>query len=303
MLSNKWAALIIVALRGGELRFSALKRTLDGITQKSLTQGLRHLERDGLITRTVYPTIPPRVDYALTDLGRSVSGLLDAIKIWSERNLPKSSRPAPPTTPEPPSPSPLTPNGAPATMRRIVGDVPVGVLGGSGTLGADTRESLDGTPARPHPLGPQKMFVVAMRVRGRPVPQQARGHPRMHAAVGRQVETFEKPPLEGLADDMDTFWRTGGTFRRMWDELAEARKQRLIPSEFRPLGGEAGRGRDGDLPYGPVLIQAEEPSPSEWTQAVLDKGEPPWLFLSIHEAVIRNLHAEVACRSANACWI
>jgi DNA-binding HxlR family transcriptional regulator len=89
VLSNKWAALIIVALRGGELRFSVLKRTLDGITQKSLTQGLRHLERDGLITRTVYPTIPPRVDYALTDLGRSVSGLLDEIKTWSEQNLPE----------------------------------------------------------------------------------------------------------------------------------------------------------------------------------------------------------------------
>jgi len=109
VLSNKWAALIIVALRGGELRFSVLKRTLDGITQKSLTQGLRNLERDGLITRPVYPTIPPRVDYALTDLGRNVSGLLDEIKRWSERNLPEildaraayDTRSAQPLIPEP----------------------------------------------------------------------------------------------------------------------------------------------------------------------------------------------------------
>jgi len=92
VLSNKWAALVIVALQGGELRFTVLKRTLDGITQKSLTQALRNLERDGLVTRTVYPTIPPRVDYALTDLGRSVSDLLKGIKVWSEQNLPEILR-------------------------------------------------------------------------------------------------------------------------------------------------------------------------------------------------------------------
>jgi DNA-binding HxlR family transcriptional regulator len=87
MLGNKWTTLIVPGLRDGPLRFGQLLRLLDGITQKSLTQSLRHLERDGLVTRTQYPTIPPRVEYALTDLGVRACDLLESMRTWAEENL------------------------------------------------------------------------------------------------------------------------------------------------------------------------------------------------------------------------
>jgi DNA-binding HxlR family transcriptional regulator len=87
LLANKWTFLVLGALGDGPLRFGVLLRRADGITQKSLTQTVRGLERDGLLSRTVYPTIPPRVEYALTDLGRSVSGLIGQIHLWAEANL------------------------------------------------------------------------------------------------------------------------------------------------------------------------------------------------------------------------
>lgn len=87
LLANKWVTLIVPALRGGPVRFGVLRRRLDGITQKSLTQTLRNLERDGLVTRTVYPTIPPHVDYALTDLGRSACDLLEQMRVWAETHM------------------------------------------------------------------------------------------------------------------------------------------------------------------------------------------------------------------------
>lgn len=85
LIANKWTCLVVGALRNQTvMRFGELRRRLDGITQKMLTQTLRDLERDGLVQRTVYPSIPPRVEYRLTDLGGSVSGLLDAVRSWSE---------------------------------------------------------------------------------------------------------------------------------------------------------------------------------------------------------------------------
>ena len=75
-LGDKWSLLVVELLGHGVLRFSELKRQIDGISQRMLTLTLRHLERDGLITRTVHPVVPPRVDYELTALGRS---LLDAL--------------------------------------------------------------------------------------------------------------------------------------------------------------------------------------------------------------------------------
>ncbi|MBB6344309.1 winged helix-turn-helix transcriptional regulator [Nonomuraea muscovyensis] len=83
MFTNKWAGLAMGALLGGPRRFNELRRMLDGVTQKMLAQTLRALERDGLVTRTVYPTIPPRVEYELTELGRSASAMLRAIGEWS----------------------------------------------------------------------------------------------------------------------------------------------------------------------------------------------------------------------------
>ncbi|OLF13417.1 winged helix-turn-helix transcriptional regulator [Actinophytocola xanthii] len=87
LLANKWTALAIGALEDGPRRFGELRRKLEGVSQKMLTQTLRELERDGLVSRTVYPVVPLRVDYALTELGRSVAEPLSAIRRWSEENI------------------------------------------------------------------------------------------------------------------------------------------------------------------------------------------------------------------------
>jgi len=87
VIANKWTNLVVCALREGPMRFGQLRRQLEGITQKMLTQTLRALERDGLVTRTLYPTIPPRVDYELTDLGRDAAGLFDGLIEWAEQHV------------------------------------------------------------------------------------------------------------------------------------------------------------------------------------------------------------------------
>lgn len=86
-VGDKWSILIVMTLAGGTRRFSELKRLIDGISQRMLTLSLRGLERDGLVTRTVYPTIPPRVDYALTDLGRSLCVPVNALGRWVQAHL------------------------------------------------------------------------------------------------------------------------------------------------------------------------------------------------------------------------
>ncbi|GAB2821512.1 winged helix-turn-helix transcriptional regulator [Lentzea nigeriaca] len=86
MVASKWTALTIGALEDGPKRFGELKRRLEGISQKMLTQTLRTLERDGLVTRTVYPSVPLRVEYELTELGRSVTEPLAALRSWAQRN-------------------------------------------------------------------------------------------------------------------------------------------------------------------------------------------------------------------------
>jgi DNA-binding HxlR family transcriptional regulator len=87
MVASKWTALAIGALEDGPQRFGEVRRKVEGITQKMLTQTLRTLTRDGLITRTVYPTVPLRVDYELTPLGRSLVAPLRALRDWSEHNI------------------------------------------------------------------------------------------------------------------------------------------------------------------------------------------------------------------------
>lgn len=89
VLANKWAHLVICALRGETRRFGALARKIEGITPKMLTQTLRVLERDGLVRRRMFAVIPPRVDYELTDLGEELVSLLDAILRWSEQHVPQ----------------------------------------------------------------------------------------------------------------------------------------------------------------------------------------------------------------------
>lgn len=78
-IADKWAISIIIALADGSQRFSELKRTIENVSQKMLTVTLRNLERDGFVARTVTPTIPPRVDYELTALGRDLLPPLEAL--------------------------------------------------------------------------------------------------------------------------------------------------------------------------------------------------------------------------------
>lgn len=87
-IGDKWSLLVISLLGAEEMRFSELKRACDGISQRMLTLTLRALERDGLVTRTVTPSIPPRVDYALTDLGRSLVGAVSGVVEWVKVNGP-----------------------------------------------------------------------------------------------------------------------------------------------------------------------------------------------------------------------
>ena len=86
-IADKWTALIIRVLSGGVHRYAELQRNIEGISQKMLTQTLRSLERDGLVRRTVFPVVPPRVEYALTPLGRTLIEPLQAICKWSEKHL------------------------------------------------------------------------------------------------------------------------------------------------------------------------------------------------------------------------
>jgi DNA-binding HxlR family transcriptional regulator len=88
-LSGKWTYPVISALRRGVLRNSELARIVEGISPKMLSQTLRELERDGLLRRTVYPEVPPRVEYALTDLGHDLAGLMDHIRRWAETHVPQ----------------------------------------------------------------------------------------------------------------------------------------------------------------------------------------------------------------------
>lgn len=82
-VGDKWSMLIVMILSDGPKRFSELKRSIDGISQRMLTLSLRGLERDGLVTRTVTPTIPPRVDYELTELGASLREPVKALGDWA----------------------------------------------------------------------------------------------------------------------------------------------------------------------------------------------------------------------------
>src|SRR3954466_177810 len=86
-IADKWTELIIQILARGTMRYVALQREIGGISQKMLTQTLRSLERDGLVRRTVYPVVPPKVEYDLTPLGRTLIEPLQGLCRWSEKHL------------------------------------------------------------------------------------------------------------------------------------------------------------------------------------------------------------------------
>lgn len=85
LIGNKWTILILRDLLPGTKRFSELKKSVGSISQKVLTAQLRKMEENGLLTRTVYPEIPPKVTYTLTELGQSLQMVLDVMKIWGEQ--------------------------------------------------------------------------------------------------------------------------------------------------------------------------------------------------------------------------
>jgi len=86
-ISDKWVTLVLAALESGPQRYSQLARTIAGVSQKMLTQTLRTLERDGLVTRTVMATVPVTVTYELTELGRSLQAVITRLKSWAESHM------------------------------------------------------------------------------------------------------------------------------------------------------------------------------------------------------------------------
>ncbi|GAA1386245.1 helix-turn-helix domain-containing protein [Kitasatospora putterlickiae] len=83
-IADKWSLLVIALLDRGSLRFTELRREIDGVSQRMLTVTLRQLERDGLVERTVHPVVPPRVDYALTPLGHTLHETVRSLVAWTE---------------------------------------------------------------------------------------------------------------------------------------------------------------------------------------------------------------------------
>ncbi|MBP1807194.1 winged helix-turn-helix transcriptional regulator [Rubellimicrobium aerolatum] len=86
-LADKWALLILGRLAGGPIRFNQLRRQIEGVSQKVLSQTLKRLERDGLLSRRVVPTVPVTVEYAITPLGRTLSDTVRALARWAEANI------------------------------------------------------------------------------------------------------------------------------------------------------------------------------------------------------------------------
>ena len=84
LIGNKWKLHIIRNLRVRPWRFNELQKSLEGISQKVLTDSLRSMESDGIVTRTVYPEVPPRVEYALSELGESMRPIIDAMEAWGK---------------------------------------------------------------------------------------------------------------------------------------------------------------------------------------------------------------------------
>lgn len=86
-IGDRWSLLVLSALGGGTLRFQELRRVVEGVSQKMLTQTLRVLERDGLVRRDIYASVPPRVEYALTPLGQGLADSISAIRTWAYAHM------------------------------------------------------------------------------------------------------------------------------------------------------------------------------------------------------------------------
>jgi len=91
-IANKWTAMIVIALSGGSMRFGEVRQAVDGISGKVLADTLRQLERDGIVSRTSFDQMPPRVEYALTDLGETLREPLTALGLWAESHIEEVER-------------------------------------------------------------------------------------------------------------------------------------------------------------------------------------------------------------------
>lgn len=89
IIANKWTVLVLHVINAGVVRYSELQRKIPGISQKVLTGVLRELEENGIITRTIYPVVPPKVEYEITQLGRTLVVTLEALQIWAENHIPQ----------------------------------------------------------------------------------------------------------------------------------------------------------------------------------------------------------------------
>jgi DNA-binding HxlR family transcriptional regulator len=86
-IGDRWAVLVLGLVDREPMRFNRLRREIEGVSQKMLSQTLKSLERDGLVTRTVIPTVPVTVEYAITDLGRTLAATVDALRLWAETHI------------------------------------------------------------------------------------------------------------------------------------------------------------------------------------------------------------------------
>ncbi len=91
-IADKWSLLVISLLEERTMRFNELRKEVNGISQRMLTVTLRHLERDGLVCRTVYPVVPPRVEYCLSPMGHTLLGTIQALVTWTELHQPEIAR-------------------------------------------------------------------------------------------------------------------------------------------------------------------------------------------------------------------
>lgn len=94
LIDGKWKSVVLFHLLDGTLRFGQLSRAIPGVTPRMLTNQLRELEEDGLISRKVYPEVPPKVEYSLSPLGRSMAPILLALKQWGDENIGRFGKPA-----------------------------------------------------------------------------------------------------------------------------------------------------------------------------------------------------------------
>ncbi|MCR6673090.1 helix-turn-helix domain-containing protein [Devosia ginsengisoli] len=86
-IADKWAVLVVGLLLSGTRRFGEMRKSIEGVSQKMLTQTLRGLERDGIVARKVYASVPPKVEYSLTPLGHSLARIVEDLRLWSESNI------------------------------------------------------------------------------------------------------------------------------------------------------------------------------------------------------------------------